>query len=76
MLDTGLHTVGREQARRPERSFSSVARCTADERDARPHASGRIPIDDEDEPDDDGRSLDFEAGPRHVYRRNHYPSVS
>ena len=63
VLDTGLHTVAGNGTRRPEHEVFECCKVHGGWRDAQPDASGRIPIDDEDEPDDDGtRSLDFEAG--------------
>jgi hypothetical protein len=65
VLDTGLRTVVEERGgpRRPDHPFLGDCRVGDDWRDAQPGADGTIPIDDEDEPDDDAtRSLDFEAG--------------
>ena len=63
VLDTGLRTVEDSGTRRPEHKFLDCCIVHAAWRDAVPQANGRIPIDDEDEPDDDATgTLDFEGG--------------
>ena len=65
VLDTGLRTVVDERSgtRRPEHAILECCKVHTGWRDAQPGGSGQIPIDDEDEPDDDGtKSLDFEGG--------------
>ena len=65
VLDTGLRTVVDRDGgeRRPEHAALECCKVHTGWRDAQPDGSGRIPIDDEDEPDDDGtKSLDFEGG--------------
>jgi subtilisin family serine protease len=65
VLDTGLRTVVEKRGgpRRPDHPLLGDCRVGDWWRDAQPGADGSIPIDDEDEPDDDiTQSLDFEAG--------------
>ena len=63
VLDTGLRTVVENGTRRPEHTFLDCCIVHTAWRDAAPQANGRIPIDDEDEPDDDVTgTLDFEGG--------------
>jgi hypothetical protein len=63
VLDTGLRTVVEDGTRRPEHRFLDCCTVHSTWRDAVPAANGTIPIDDEDEPDDDGTgTLDFEGG--------------
>ena len=77
VLDTGLHTVAGNEARRPEHEFLECCKVHGGWRDAQPDASGRIPIDDEDEPDDDGNAIaGLRSRPRHVHRRDPCPDLS
>ena len=63
VLDTGLRTVDENGTRRAEHPALDCCNVHTSWRDAAPQANGRIPIDDEDEPDDDVTgTLDFEGG--------------
>jgi hypothetical protein len=63
VLDTGLRTTVENGTRRPEHRLLECCRVHATWRDAVRGPTGTIPIDDEDEPDDDGTgTLDFEGG--------------
>ena len=63
VLDTGLRTVVENGTRRAEHTFLDCCTVHSTWRDAVPQANGTIPVDDEDEPDDDAtKTLDFEGG--------------
>ena len=63
VLDTGLQTVVENGTRRPAHKSLVCCELHAAWRDRLASATGPVPIDDEDEPDDDAtRTLDFEGG--------------
>jgi Subtilase family len=63
VLDTGLRTLVENGTRRPEHEFLDSCVVHAAWRDPAPNAAGQVPVDDEDEPDDDSTgTLDFEGG--------------
>jgi subtilisin family serine protease len=63
VLDTGLQTVVDDGTRRPAHRLLECCQLHAAWRDRPAGATGPVPIDDEDEPDDDAtRTLDFEGG--------------
>jgi hypothetical protein len=63
VLDTGLQTVVENGTRRPAHKSLECCELHAAWRDRLATATGPVPIDDEDEPDDDAtRTLDFEGG--------------
>jgi subtilisin family serine protease len=63
VLDTGLQTVVDNGTRRPAHKLLECCELHAAWRDRPANATGPVPIDDEDEPDDDAtKTLDFEGG--------------
>jgi hypothetical protein len=63
VLDTGLQTVVENGTRRPAHALLECCNLHASWRDRPAAATGPVPIDDEDEPDDDAtKTLDFEGG--------------